>query len=72
MGVITAPGEEEEVIIFEPVGRPEDAPVTEPSPDLVPECEIVPALWLTTTAPPRTPSWPRTSRPVLRDLILFR
>jgi hypothetical protein len=42
MGVITAPGEEEEVITFEPLGRPEDAPVTEPSPELAPEREIVP------------------------------
>jgi hypothetical protein len=43
MGVITKPGEEEEVITLEPVGRPEDAPVTEPSPVPVPERETVPA-----------------------------
>jgi hypothetical protein len=43
MGIITEPGEEEEVIILEPLGRPDDAPVTEPSPELVPEREIVPA-----------------------------
>jgi hypothetical protein len=43
MGIITEPGEDEEVIILEPVGRPEDAPVAEPSPELVPERETVPA-----------------------------
>jgi hypothetical protein len=41
MGVITREDEEEEVIIF--IGNPEDAPVREPSPELVPERETVPA-----------------------------
>ncbi len=41
MGEIRETGRK--VIIFEPVGRPEDAPVTEPSPVLVPEREAVPA-----------------------------
>lgn len=35
--------EHEKVIILEPLEAPEDAPVTEPSPALVPEREAVPA-----------------------------